>query len=214
MQPDSPPYFSPPTSLRRSPRSQTALCRAQSPSYRPTPQRQNADSRFSPTRSPLAVSTRSTQEDMFHFQDSSSETTSDDDLDDIEELVLPNFALAQNCSNTEGPAPPSSPQSELASTPDSATISTTPLPTPELIFKAEDDTALKHEPSRHVDYLSHNWREEDIWSSWKHIVSKRRIYGERSRLENASWRTWAKQKDHLKTVPADTLNWYLPYTLC
>jgi hypothetical protein len=166
--------------------------------------------------------------ESFRFNDSSSSSSSslsssstsaatsddDDDLDDIEELVLPDFALAlaHDSINTEGPAPPSSPQSELASTPpdqefSSTTISSTPLPTPELFFKAEDDTALKHEPSRHVDYLSHNWREEDIWSSWKHIVSKRRVYGERSRLENASWRTWAKQKHHLKTVPADTLNW-------
>src|SRR5205809_158987 len=27
-----------------------------------------------------------------------------------------------------------------------------------------DDTAVRIEPSRHVDYLSHNWKEEDIWS--------------------------------------------------
>ena len=71
-----------------------------------------------------------------------------------------------------------------------------------------DDTAIRREPSRQVDYLSHNWREEDIWSSWKHIVSSRRIYGERSRLENASWRTWAKQKYQLQTVPPRNVNWY------
>ncbi|KAI9694395.1 MAG: hypothetical protein M1822_000011 [Bathelium mastoideum] len=72
---------------------------------------------------------------------------------------------------------------------------------------AIDDTAVRIEPSRHVDYLSHDWREEDIWSSWRHIVSKRKIYGERSRLENASWRTWAKSKYGLRTVSPETLNW-------
>ncbi|KAH0017125.1 hypothetical protein KCU86_g13143, partial [Aureobasidium melanogenum] len=83
------------------------------------------------------------------------------------------------------------------------TRSDSPLPTPTVA----DDTAIKHEPSRHVDYLSHDWREEDIWSSWRHIVSQRKVYGQRSRLENASWRTWAKSKYHLPTVSPETLNW-------
>jgi hypothetical protein len=72
---------------------------------------------------------------------------------------------------------------------------------------SEDDTAVRKEPSHHVDYLSYDWREEDIWSSWRHIVEHRNVYGERSRLENASWRTWAKAQFKLKTVSPDTLNW-------
>lgn len=83
------------------------------------------------------------------------------------------------------------------------TRSESPLPTPTVA----DDSAVKNEPSRHVDYLSHDWREEDIWSSWRHIVSRRKLYGQRSRLENASWRTWAKSKYHLATVSPETLNW-------
>ncbi|KAK7527563.1 uncharacterized protein IWZ02DRAFT_128174 [Phyllosticta citriasiana] len=79
--------------------------------------------------------------------------------------------------------------------------------TPEPLPNAEDDTAIKPEPTRHVDYLSHEWREEDIWSSWRHITSNRKTYGERSRLENASWRTWAKAKYRLRTVSPETLNW-------
>lgn len=72
---------------------------------------------------------------------------------------------------------------------------------------AGDDTAIQTEPTRHVDYLSHNWKEEDIWSSWRHIVAKRKVYSNSPRLENASWRTWAKSKNHLKTVSPETLNW-------
>jgi hypothetical protein len=52
----------------------------------------------------------------------------------------------------------------------------------------EDDTALCTQPSQHVDYLSHNWAEEDIWASWSHIKSKRSGYTNGARLENASWR--------------------------
>lgn len=73
---------------------------------------------------------------------------------------------------------------------------------------AGDDTTLRREPTRHVDYLSHNWKEEDIWSSWRHIVAKRRFYSNSPRLENASWRTWTKFKYQLKTVSPDKLNWY------
>jgi hypothetical protein len=77
----------------------------------------------------------------------------------------------------------------------------------EPIEHAKDDTVMQDQPSRYVDYLSHNWKEEDIWSSWKHIVSKRKAYGNSVRLENASWRTWTKSQYRLKTVPPETLNW-------
>lgn len=98
---------------------------------------------------------------------------------------------------------------------ESSTRSDSPLPTPVIA----DDSAVKSNPSRHVDYLSYNWREEDIWSSWRHIVSQRKVYGQRSRLENASWRTWAKSKYDLPTVSPETLNWYVflarsPHFLC
>jgi Fungal protein of unknown function (DUF1752) len=104
-------------------------------------------------------------------------------------------------------APPPSP-SNASPSPDGSGTTVNVLPTrSNVLLKAEDDTSVKQEPSRHVDYLSHDWKEEDIWSSWRHIVSHRKIYGEKSRLENASWRTWAKQKDNLKTVHPQNLNW-------
>lgn len=81
--------------------------------------------------------------------------------------------------------------------------------TPDFCERAEDDIAIKAQPSRHVDYLSHNWREEDIWSSWKHIVSRRGDYSNSARLENASWRTWMKAKNNLSTVSPETLNWWV-----
>ena len=70
-----------------------------------------------------------------------------------------------------------------------------------------DDSAVKAEPTRHVDYLSHSWKEEDLWSSWRHVVGKRRTYGEISRLENAAWRTWGKSHYGLQTVSPVKLNW-------
>ena len=80
---------------------------------------------------------------------------------------------------------------------------------PDLNERAEDDIAIRAQPSRHVDYLSHNWREEDIWSSWKHIVARRGDYSNAARLENASWRTWMKSKNNLSTVSPETLNWFV-----
>ncbi|KAF2768898.1 hypothetical protein EJ03DRAFT_262440, partial [Teratosphaeria nubilosa] len=90
---------------------------------------------------------------------------------------------------------------------ESTATDTTRSDSPVLTPTVADDTAIKSEPKQHVDYLSHDWREEDIWSSWRHIVSQRKVYGQRSRLENASWRTWAKSKYHLRTVSPETLNW-------
>ncbi|KAL9627511.1 MAG: hypothetical protein Q9204_006512 [Flavoplaca sp. TL-2023a] len=72
---------------------------------------------------------------------------------------------------------------------------------------AGDDMDIHTEPTRHVDYLSHNWKEEDIWSSWRHVVGRRKVYSNSIRLENASWRTWAKSKYRLQTVSPETLNW-------
>lgn len=72
---------------------------------------------------------------------------------------------------------------------------------------AADDSSIEAEPSRHVDYLSHEWREEDIWASWRYVTARKDDYSNGLRLENASWRTWAKAKNKLGTVSAETLNW-------
>ena len=86
-----------------------------------------------------------------------------------------------------------------------------PAPTPSQPYAPDqtvgDDMALSSEPTRHVDYLSHAWKEEDIWSSWRHITARRKLYTNSSRLENASWRSWAKSKYRLKTISPETLNW-------
>lgn len=70
-----------------------------------------------------------------------------------------------------------------------------------------DDTAVKPQPTRHVDYLSHDWKEEEIWSSWRHIVAKRGELDNWERLENASWRTWMQAQQRLRTINPDKLNW-------
>jgi hypothetical protein len=72
---------------------------------------------------------------------------------------------------------------------------------------AEDDAMVQIQPSRHVDYLSYDWKEDDIRSTWKHILSNRRVCSNSSRLENASWRAWAKSKYRLKSVCPESVNW-------
>ncbi|KAL7936885.1 hypothetical protein V8C35DRAFT_210221 [Trichoderma chlorosporum] len=92
-----------------------------------------------------------------------------------------------------------------------SSVSTSRPDSPELSDHAEDDTAIASKPSRQVDYLSHDWREEDIWSSWRYIISKRGEFPNSARLENASWRTWIKAKNNLKTISPETLNWLKDY---
>lgn len=72
---------------------------------------------------------------------------------------------------------------------------------------APDDSNVTTLPTGQVDYLSHQWREEDVWSSWKNMTRQKNAIANGSRLENASWRTWWKQRNKLKTISPETLNW-------
>jgi hypothetical protein len=58
-----------------------------------------------------------------------------------------------------------------------------------------------------VDYLSHDWQEEDVARSWRSMTRNKNEIANGMRLENASWRTWWKQRNKLKTVTPETLNW-------
>ncbi|KAI0003989.1 protein phosphatase type 1 complex subunit Hex2/Reg1 [Xylariaceae sp. FL0662B] len=126
-------------------------------------------------------------------------------------IVVPELDRNPYFVQLEDLEPPPSPQtgdSYTVSPTDHDTSATPSRPeSPSVLEHAEDDTAVKHHPTQHVDYLSHNWKEEDIWSSWRYITSKRGEYSNGPRLENASWRTWAKAKYKLRTVTPETLNW-------
>ena len=70
-----------------------------------------------------------------------------------------------------------------------------------------DDLSIKDQPSRHVDYFSHDWKEEELLSSWRHVVGKRGELENWERLENTAWRTWSKSRNQLPVVPPQNLNW-------
>ncbi|TFK39764.1 hypothetical protein BDQ12DRAFT_664992 [Crucibulum laeve] len=70
-----------------------------------------------------------------------------------------------------------------------------------------DDSSLSTQPRAQVDYLSHEWQEEDVWRSWRNMTRQKNEIANGIRLENASWRTWWKQRNKLKTITPETLNW-------
>ncbi|KAF5725213.1 hypothetical protein FMUND_41 [Fusarium mundagurra] len=131
-----------------------------------------------------------------------------------------NFYIHPEIDSDNGPKTPSSSRSS-----DSYTISpadhassevshdTLGPDTPDHGEHTKDDMAVSSRPSRQVDYLSHNWREEDIWSSWRYIVMRRGKLPNSIRLENAVWRTWAKAKNNLKTISPDMLDWLKDYDI-
>ena len=85
-----------------------------------------------------------------------------------------------------------------------------PTPLPTAFPHISDDTWTERgpAPSRQVDYLSDDWQEPDIWSSWSYIRREKAGYPQNAaRLENASWRTWAKSKYKLKTITPESVNW-------
>ncbi|KAK6967112.1 DUF1752 domain-containing protein [Favolaschia claudopus] len=70
-----------------------------------------------------------------------------------------------------------------------------------------DDNAVVNVSRGQVDYLSHEWAEEDVWRSWRNMTRQKNEIANGMRLENASWRTWWKQRNKLKTISPETLNW-------
>ncbi|KAF3769072.1 hypothetical protein M406DRAFT_250582 [Cryphonectria parasitica EP155] len=127
-------------------------------------------------------------------------------LDD-DDIVFPEYNDDFGTNSPEELEPPPSPRAANSGNETSTTASVPHTPDLWDNVPAADDTAVGDQPTRHVDYLSHDWRMEDIWSSWKHIVSNRDSFNNAARLENASWRTWMKAKNHLKTISPETLNW-------
>ncbi|KAH7364728.1 hypothetical protein BKA65DRAFT_143753 [Rhexocercosporidium sp. MPI-PUGE-AT-0058] len=89
------------------------------------------------------------------------------------------------------------------------------------ITETRDCSALCLQPCGNVNYLLHQWQEEDVSASWKHLVTKRKTWCDISqldhsswkrhntvaRLENSSWRTWSKLRFGLRTVSPKTINW-------
>lgn len=130
-------------------------------------------------------------------------------------FIIPHYAQSGFYDSVEDLEPPTSPKTGDSYTvsPDELDNDTSRPGTPTCLFDVDapvqDDTAVKSQPTRHVDYLSHEWREEDIWSSWRYIVSRRSEVANSARLENASWRTWTKAKNNLQTVSPEALNWYV-----
>lgn len=127
------------------------------------------------------------------------------DLDDQE--LFPVYDQGTGASSPDSDTPSSPLSSDYSTPPVNRQPSPLTVEIPELVVIPADDSVVRHEPSRHVDYLSHDWKEEDIWASWRYMIGKRKVYSNAARLENASWRTWAKSKFKLKTVSPETLNW-------
>lgn len=163
------------------------------------------------------LSYASTPASTFSFASDFDDTLAVHD-DEEEEFGYPSFFPEKlfiqpeihHDDNLEPPPSPRTGASYTVSPADQDSSDNTSRPgSPECAEHAEDDTAVTTKPTRQVDYLSHDWREEDIWSSWRYIVARRGEFANSTRLENASWRTWMKSKNNLKTISPETLNWYV-----
>jgi len=214
--------------LRRSSTSHTSFFVESSPPTRFASQTRKNNYSYSDLRNAASSSlsssqfssSRSTPASSFSLDAGSSD---DDDSDDDDDgLSFPAYSVgggSRRAKQVDGKyrrRSPSPINTESRSVPSPSPVegAVSPTTTPDPVLKSEDDTAIRQEPSQHVDYLSYEWDEADIWSSWRYIVSQRKVYGQRSRLENASWRTWAKSQFRLKTVSPETLNWFVPFPIC
>lgn len=126
-------------------------------------------------------------------------------------LALPSSSSPEPTCETAEPSLPSSPLSPSSSEQDGPhsvdSTGSANIRDAGSCSVAKDDFAVRPDPSSQVDYLSYAWQEDDLYSSWRHVIVNRMEYGQASRLENASWRAWAKSRFGLPTVLPETLNW-------
>jgi len=81
-------------------------------------------------------------------------------------------------------------------------------------FLAQDDIYIKREVStQSVDFLTYDWKGDELMASWRYAASNSCEFKNRERLANASWRTWSKVYHKTKEVPPSSLNWYYDYSL-
>jgi ankyrin repeat protein len=97
--------------------------------------------------------------------------------------------------------------SSLATTEDST-------PSSAVCFLAQDDIYIKREVStRSVDFLTYEWKGDELMASWRHAASTSCEFENRERLANASWRTWSKVYHKTEEVPPSSVNWYYDHSL-
>ncbi|KAI8997465.1 hypothetical protein BDB01DRAFT_901848 [Pilobolus umbonatus] len=71
----------------------------------------------------------------------------------------------------------------------------------------DDFSPTRITSEENVDYLSYNFDEMDLALSWRMSTKQKMTVANGIRLENASWRSWNKQRNHLKTVDPQSVNW-------
>lgn len=153
--------------------------------------------------SPQLTYSNYSRRDSYASTPASSLSLDQRDLMEEDDMAFPAFESSGNASK------PVDPTQQLPIQDDDATQVSSPANEngPASTRSTQDDQAVEVEPTRHVDYLSHEWKEEDIWRSWSYVVHRRGNLANGTRLENASWRSWVKAKNQLKTVSPEALNW-------
>ncbi|QLQ80416.1 hypothetical protein HG537_0D04170 [Torulaspora globosa] len=174
------------------------------------------DDYIDPTKKLLGKSTSkedgvSKERDDFEVSENSDDYDDDDDYNTDSDSGSGSYSDNDDNDNFENEQEEAD-HNGYESRPHGLSPSVSPPPADaDTLLLPQDDNDLMREPERHVDYLSHNWNEWDISKSWKYIILKKKKRTEdlvnAARLENASWRTWAKARNHLKTVLPEIVNW-------
>jgi len=63
-------------------------------------------------------------------------------------------------------------------------------------------------PAHCVDYLTHDWTDEDLARSWRAVTGHNKVSSNCTRLENASWRIWTQKRHNIPTLNPAELNWH------
>lgn len=141
-------------------------------------------------------SSRSSWSDYYYYDDDDSATD--------DELMLPSYDASSELTLEPVTTQDSDPSEPI----DDSVVPAAPSQSQ---IRVADDSSVEAVPLQNVDFFSHQWTEEDIWTSWRYITTHRNAYENGARLENAAWRTWAKYNLSLETVSSTSLNWFVPF---
>lgn len=179
----------------------------------PEPRYYEADGSSSLSSSPSSSAPTSPEITYTSFPFPSSEPATislDSSEDEDDEIIFPTYDKEDFFNQGKELDPPASEVSDTQSTASPVTPtfpSEEPVDLSNIPKTAGDDNSIENEPTTQVDYLSHQWKEEELWGSWRFVTSNRDRFQNVIRLENASWRAWSKSKDNLQVISPARLAW-------
>lgn len=75
------------------------------------------------------------------------------------------------------------------------------------MIQIHDDLTIEERASQNVDYLSFEWKPEDLWATRYYLRQRKPHSRIHQRLSNALWRAWTKIERELPCSSPELIEW-------